>query len=148
MAAKTVKGARVNVKLPWKGASNNDDQIVRMKRPVAKILGFDIVKTSELLFDTKIQKKDEPDRKVTGSQAVQRVRLSGYKQRSFTVYFEEPVKPQGEGNTKSFASLSFPVTTSTAVLDVIRYFEGSIGGRLKVTKIKTNTGQTYPIYIK
>lgn len=145
MVAKTVKGARVNVKLPWKGISDNKEQIVRMKRPVAKLLGFDIVKTSELLFDTKIQEKDEPDKKVSGFQSIQRVRLAGYKQRSFTVFFEEPVKPQGEGNTKSFSSVSFPVTTSTAVLDVIKYFEGAIGGRLKVVKLKTDRGQTYPI---
>lgn len=148
MPARSVKGARVNVKLPWKGVTDNKDQFVRMKRPVARLLGFDVVKTSDkqLLYDTKVQEKDEsPTEKKSGFQNVKRIRRSGYRQRSFTVYFEKAQKPQGEGNTLSFQSISFPVTTSTGVYDVVEYFEGSIGKNLTITKLKTDKGATYPI---
>ena len=146
MPARSVKGARVNVKLPWKGVTDDKAQFVRMKRPVARLLGFEIVKTSTQTYTTKVQEKDEsPTQKKSGFQEVIRVRRAGYKQRSFTVFFEEPVKPTGEGNTLSFDSISFPVTTSTPLIEVIKYFEGSIGKKLKVTKLKTNLGATYPI---
>lgn len=145
MPARSVKGARVNVQLPWRGVTNNEPQFVRMKRPVARLLGFQIVVTSTQTYTTRVQEKDEPDRSVSGFQNVTRVRRAGYRRRSFTVFFEDAVKPQGEGNTLSFKSVSFPVTTSTAVIDVIKYFEGSIGRNLKVTKLRTDTGATYPI---
>ena len=148
MPARSVKGARVNVKLPWKGVTDDKDQFVRMKRPVARLLGFDVVKTSDsdLTYKTKVQEKDEsPTKKVSGFDNVTRIRRAGYRQRSFTVFFEDAQKPQGEGNTLSFKSVSFPVTTSTGVYDVVKYFEGSIGKNLTITKLRTDTGATYPI---
>jgi hypothetical protein len=57
MANQTVKGTRVIVKLPFKGATDNEDQYVRIKKPVAELLGFSVAKPSQLYYEVEIAKK-------------------------------------------------------------------------------------------
>ncbi|BAU63030.1 hypothetical protein STA3757_03850 [Stanieria sp. NIES-3757] len=144
MANKTVIGKRVVVKLPWKGVTNNKDQYVKMKKPVAKALGFTIAKTSELYYEVSINEKDKTGEKVGGKQTIKRPIRAGYKQRSFTLVFDKQIGNL-EGNSKAFKSLTFPVTTSVSIYDVIKHFEGKTLNGAKPIQIITDKGQSYPL---
>lgn len=142
MVAKTTIGSRIVVELPFKGVTDNKPQYVRMKGPVAKLLGFPIKNTSDLTYDVKIKEKDGKT-PVQGTQTVKRPVTPGYRQRSFKVTFLE--EKALKLNTKKFKSVSFPITPSVSVWEVIKYFETGAGKGLKVITLTTDTGKVHPI---
>ena len=156
MATSPSLGVRIPVKLPWKGATDNTEQFVSMKAPVAKKLGFTSAKKSELEYKVKIQKKDKADgTKVSGTTEVTRRRRPGYRQRSIKLIFQTGHKAGGgRSNTLqgkqikigsgSYKSIQFPITTSVLISEVVDYFESGNGKSLGVLKvIDVNSGQGY-----
>lgn len=147
--ANPVTGVRIPVKLPWKGATDDKDQFVAIKEPVAKFLKFDSAKRSELEYQVDVQKKDEEGKKISGTTKVTRRRRPGYRQRSVKLTFEQGGKNNKTGKKvkvgkDSYASIQFPITTSVPIASVIEYFETGKGkglGVLKVTDV--NSGQGY-----
>lgn len=145
-------GTRVPVKLPWKGATDNSEQFVSMKDSVAKWLGFETAELKDLTYKVKIKKKGEGG----GTVEVERRRRPGYRQRAVRVSFGNKVTTSG-GKTKrtpitikvgsvSVSSIQFPITTSTSIHEVIKFFETGKGKNLKVKKVtEANTGQSYPV---
>lgn len=151
MAAKTgpVKGVRIPVKLPWKGATDNKEQFVSIKKPVAEFLKFDTADRKDLEYQVKIDKKDSEGKKVKGKTNVTRRRRPGYRQRSVKVDFDLGKKGNGKGQkvgNKNRKSISFPITPSVAIAEVVEYFETGKGKDLKVVKVTDmTTGQGYAI---
>jgi hypothetical protein len=153
--ANPIKGRRIPVKLPWKGATDNSEQFVSMKEPVAKLLGFTKATQAELLYTTKVNKKDKSPKPADNDNTkvtVKRRRRPGYRQRSIIMTFQIGRIGKTTGAKKaiageSYASVQFPITKSVAIADVIEFFEaGGAGASLKVLKITdANTGQSYPI---
>lgn len=153
-----VLGVRIPVKLPWKGATNNTEQFVSMKAPVAKKLGFSSAKKTELEYKVEVQKKDKADgTKVSGKVTVTRRRRPGYRQRSVKLVFQAGHKGTPGGarsntlvgkpitiDSKQYKSIQFPITTSVAIAEVVEYFESGNGKNLNVLKVvDVNTGQGY-----
>lgn len=151
-------GVRIPVKLPWKGATNNDDQFVSMKSDVAIFLKFDPATRAELEYTSKVNKKDKgsgPAGDVPGTTTVKRRRRPGYRQRSIKLSFQTGHKAGGGRKStlvgakvtigrNQYASLQFPITSSTAISEVIQYFETGKGKGLKVLKVTdVNSGQGY-----
>lgn len=136
-----VEGTRVIVKLPFKGATNNEDQFTMIKKPVAEALNFEVENTSKNFYEVSANVKDDPDKKTSGTKKIKRVRLPGYRNQSIRVIFEKAKTI----NKKSVKSVSFPITSSVLIYDVIEYFETGKGKGLDVEKIITSRGQTYPI---
>jgi hypothetical protein len=160
MATTPVKGSRVPVKLPWKGVTNNKDQFVAIKEYVAKFLKFDLATHNDLLYETEVNKKDKgdgPQGDVPGKVKVKRRRRPGYRQRSIKVVFQTGRPAEGGRkstlvgakqtvNGQAYASISFPVTKSVAIDDILEYFETGRGASLKARRIvDMNTGQSYPV---
>lgn len=149
MATAPTRGVRIPVKLPFKGATNNEDQFVSMKAPVAKALKFASASKADLEYTVQVQKKDEEGNKVSGTTSVKRRRRPGYRQRSVKLTFQTGAKGKTTGNTikvgtSSYKTLQFPITTSVAIADVIDYFESGAGKSLGVLKVTdVNTGQGY-----
>lgn len=149
MARKGIKGVRIPVKLPWKGATNNDDQFVSMKEPVAAWLGIDKANPNDLVYEVKAQKKDKAGEKVSGTTTIKRRRRPGYRQRSIRLEFGKnrqgnPLKKSIAG--VSVASVQFPITKSTSINDVYNYFSSGKGKSLGVKRIvDVNSGQGYSI---
>ena len=142
-ANRTVKGKRIIVELPFKGATDDKPQYVWMKDNVARFLRFEIKQATDLAYTLQLRKKDEPNQEVSGTTTVRRLRRPGYKQRAFTVVFDSPKTPPN--NQKSFKSVSFPVTKSVSVYDVVTYFETGKGSNLGVIKLITDEGASHPI---
>ena len=142
--ANPTRGIRIPVKLPWKGATDKEDQFVSMKSTVAKYLKFDNATKDELEYEVTIQKKGDDKGKTT----VKRRRSPGYRQRSVKLTFQVG---SGVGKTigtkatiggGSYASIQFPITTSVSISDVVNYFESGAGKGLKVLKVTdVNTGK-------
>ena len=156
-----VAGNRIPVKLPWKGATNDEPQFVSMKKPVAEFFGFDEATREELSYKVKVQKKDKSDgEKVTGTTEVTRRRRPGYKQRAVRVVFQMGRPAAGSRKSTltgkqvkvgkdSYKSIQFPITTSVPIEEVINFFEKGGGSKLKALKlVEANTGQGYPLITK
>ncbi len=142
MAYKTVKGERVTVELPWKGATDNKPQYARIKKPVAQLLKFTIKNTSDMYFEQKREVKDTSEtEKKPGKEKVKVPRTGSYRQRSITIKFKTPKTIAKQ----SFQSVTFPVTTSSPVLEMIKYFETGLGRELKVIQLITDKGKTCPV---
>jgi len=146
-----IKGVRIPVKLPWKGATNNEDQFVSMKDSVAKFLGFDKATRAELTYEVKVQKKDKNGEKVSGTATVKRRRRPGFRQRAIRVVFQIGKKGKTTGKKvsvggQSVATLQFPITTSVPIEEVISFFETGAGKNLGALKVvDANSGQGYPV---
>ncbi len=102
-----IKGTRISVKLPWKGATDQEDQFVSMKQPVAEFLKIQSATNNDLTYEVKVKKKGE----ATGTTIVKRRRRPGYRQRSVKVEFG--LTKNGKQITKSIggktvASVQFP----------------------------------------
>lgn len=80
-----IKGVRVPVKLPFKGATDNTDQFSRIKLPVATFLKFDQAKKEELEYSVNVNKKDSGGEKSSAKVKVKRRRNPGYRTRSITL---------------------------------------------------------------
>ncbi len=151
MATGPIKGVRIPVKLPWKGATNGKDQFVSMKAPVAKFLKMDSASTSDLEYQVKINKKDEPNKKIPGTKEVTRRRRPGYKTRSVMIQFGD--NKTGKKKRVSIGlgvgsrySIQFPITSSTLISDVVKYFESGKGKGLSVVRVTdVTTGQGYAL---
>lgn len=144
-----IKGMRVPIKLPFKGATDNSDQFSRIKLPVANFLKFDQAKKDELEYSVDVNKKDKTGEKSSVKVKVKRRRNPGYRTRSITIQFGNATsgkKIQQTVGGKTVYSLSFPITSSVAISDVVEYFESGKGSGLKVIRvIDANSGQGYPI---
>ncbi len=147
-----ISGIRIPVKLPWKGATDNFEQFVSMKEPVAKWLGLDQAELKDLEYEQKVKKKGEGK----GDVIVRRRRRPGYRQRAIRVSFGgKPVKKgdrtitipnQKKVGGVSVSSVQFPITKSVSINDVIKFFESGSGKSLGVKKVTdANTGQSYPV---
>lgn len=163
MATTPTKGSRVPVKLPWKGATDNKDQFTAIKQPVAKFLKFDLATANDLEYSTQVNKKDKGTGTAgdtPGKTTVKRRRRPGYRQRSIKLTFQTG-RPASGGkpstlvgtkatiNGQSYRSISFPITKSVAIDDVLKYFETGAGSGLKVLRITdVSTGQSYPVIKK
>lgn len=163
MATTPTKGSRVPVKLPWKGATDNKPQFTAVKQFVAKFLKFDIATANDLEYETKVNKKDKgpgATGDTPGKVTVKRRRRPGYRQRSIKLTFQVG-RPASGGkastligakqsiNGQSYRSISFPITKSVAIDDVLKYFESGAGAGLKVLRVTdVNTGQSYPVIKK
>lgn len=150
MATAPSLGVRIPVKLPWKGATNKEEQFVSMKAPMAKALGFQSASKADLEYKVKVQKKDKPDgEKVSGTSLVTRRRRPGYRQRSIKLVFQIGTKGNLTGKLfkvgkSSYKSIQFPITTSIAIAEVVEYFESGNGKNLNVLKVvDVNSGQGY-----
>lgn len=140
-----IKGVRVPVKLPFKGATDNSDQFVSMKQPVAQWLKFNAANDSELEYQVDVKKKGD----ATGTTRVTRIRRPGYRTRavrvSFGVNSRGTAKKVNVGGNQ-VGSVQFPITSSVAIADVVKYFKSGNGRSLGVTKVtEANTGQSYPV---
>ncbi len=149
MAKGPIFGTRIPVKLPWKGATNNEDQFVSIKAPVAEFLGFNKANNGDLKYNVKVKKLDKPGEVVQGEAKVPRRRRPGYKQRSVRIYFGDPKtgKPVSKKvGTKQVKSLQFPITKSVVINEVVEYFETGGGKKLQVVRVvDANSGQGYPV---
>lgn len=152
-------GTRIPVKLPWKGATDNTEQFVSMKEPVAKWLGLSAATQAELEYTQKVDKKNKSGEKDTGAGAqttIKRRRRPGFRQRSVRVSFGSKAVQSG-GRTKrtpnkkkiggaTVASVQFPITKSVPINDIIKFFESGAGKSLGVKQVTdVTTGQSYPI---
>ena len=147
--------------MPWKGATNNQEQFVSMKDAVAEFLGFDKAKREQLSYEVTVQKKDKSNgEKVSGTTKIKRRRRPGYRQRSIIVIFQKGKaaapgrkstlvgKPVTIGKS-TYKSIQFPITKSVLIDEVIAYFETGAGAKLKALRIiDANSGQGYPIIQK
>lgn len=153
-----IAGNRIPVKLPFKGATDNTEQFVSMKAPVAQFLGLKVASDNDLEYTTKVFKKNKNGEKGQGALVtVKRRRRPGYRQRSIKLTFEtgSPARygrkatlrgKQITINKETYKSIQFPITKSVAILDVLKYFETGAGAKLKVLVITdVNTGQSYPV---
>ena len=86
MAGGPIVGTREIVKLPWEGVARGEPQFVRMKAPVAELLGFDEATEKELTYTTKVRYRKKNADGTVGTtlevKEVKRLRLPGYRQRS------------------------------------------------------------------
>jgi hypothetical protein len=160
MAGSPIVGVRIPIKLPFKGITDNEEQFVSIKQPVAKFLGFKEATTKELEYTTKLNRKNK---RVSGTPnpkdpvTVKRRRRPGYKQRSVRVIFQTGhAAGGGRQNTlqgkkvkigkQTVASIQFPITRSVAINDVLEYFETGAGAKLNAIRIvDVTTGQGYPV---
>lgn len=165
MATAPVRGTRVPVKLPFKGATDRTNQFVSMKEPVAKALKFDTATINDLNYKVKVTKKKNPKSKlptIPGQKVeVTRRRRPGFRTRSVRVIFQTG-GGSGKGLLKapttgakikvgsnSYKSLQFPITSSIVIEEVLEYFETGGGKDLKALKVvDVNTGQSYPLLKK
>lgn len=143
-----IAGVRVPVKLPWKGATDKTDQFSSIKLPVATFLKFEIAKKDDLLYETKVSKKNKDGSDSKQKATVKRRRKPTYRQRSVTVYFGsaktgEPEKVSIGG--KNVYSISFPITKSVVMSEVVDYFETGKGRSLGVMRVVSDQGEGYPI---
>lgn len=139
-----VKGTRVPIKLPWKGATNDEDQFAAIKKPVADFLKFKQATKADLTYYVKLSKKDENGKKVAGTKEVARRRRPGNKQRSVRLLFDPKKKAKIGG--RSYSSLQFAITPSVLISEVVDYFETGEGKSLGVIRvIDANSGQGYPV---
>ncbi len=142
-----IKGTRIPVKLPWKGATDGEDQFVSMKQPVAEFLKMQSATKADLTYEVKVKKKGEATSTVT----VKRRRRPGYRQRSIMVQFG--LTKNGKQITKSIggksvSSIQFPITKSVPIDDVVTYFESGAGKSLGIRRVvDVNSGQGYPVII-
>lgn len=149
-----IKGVRVPVKLPWKGAAHEDEQFVSMKKPVAEFLKLDAAEDKDLEYKGIIRyKKRDKDGNPTGNlveKEITKVRIPGYRQRSIKVYFGDKKtgqrKKQKIGNQSNY-TIDFPVTRSVSIAEIRKDFMTGRWKNLSVIRIMdTSTGQGYPIY--
>lgn len=139
-----IKGTRIPIKLPWKGATNDEDQFAAIKKPVADFLKFKPASKADLTYYVKVKKKDKNGEKVAGTKEVARRRRPGNKTRSIRLLFDPDKKAKIQG--KSYSSLQFAITSSVVISEVIDYFETGAGKGLGVIRvIDANSGQGYPI---
>ncbi len=139
-----VKGTRVPIKLPWKGATNGEDQFAAIKKPVADFLKFKPASKADLTYYVEVKKKDKNGEKVGGTKKVARRRRPGNRTRSVKVQFDPKKKAKIGG--KSYGSLQFAITPSVVISEVVDYFETGVGKGLGVVRvIDVNSGQGYPI---
>lgn len=137
-----VAGTRIPVKLPWKGATNDEPQFVSMKDAIAELLGFAFAENKDLEFQVKVKTK-------SGSKTVTRRRNPGYRTRGIRCEFGKnasgkPVKKK-IGN-KTVSSFQFPITNSVAIHEVVKFFETGGGRKLNVKRVvDANSGQGYPV---
>ena len=142
MAKGPVKGTRIPVKLPWKGATSNEDQFVSMKDTIADLLGFGYADDKDLKYKVKVKTKN-------GSKTVTRRRRPGYRTRAVRCEFGK----DANGNRiskkiggKTCESFQFPITTSVPIDEVVKFFETGGGKGLKVKRlVEANSGQGYPV---
>ena len=83
-----VKGTRVPVKLPWKGATNGEDQFAAIKKPVADFLKFNVASKADLTYYVEVQRKDKNGEKVGGTKKGARRRRPGNRTRSIRLQGE------------------------------------------------------------
>lgn len=139
-----VKGTRVPIKLPWKGATNDKDQFAAIKKPVADFLKFKPASKADLIYYVEVKKKDKNGEKVAGTKKVARRRRPGNKTRSIRLLFDPKKKAKIQG--KSYSSLQFAITSSVVISEVVDYFETGEGKSLGVVRvIDANSGQGYPV---
>jgi hypothetical protein len=161
MATAPSVGNRIPVKLPFKGATDNEPQFTSIKEPIAKFLKFEQATDNDLEYLVKVFKKNKNGETGQGAKVtIKRRRRPGYRQRSIKVTFQMG-HPAGNGRkstltgkkvkigSASFASIQFPITKSVLMDDVIKYFETGAGASLKALKVTdVNSGQSYPILRK
>ncbi|WP_319422068.1 hypothetical protein [Pleurocapsa sp. FMAR1] len=162
MATAPVRGIRVPIKLPFKGATDGTDQFVAMKEPVAKALKFDVATISDLNYQVKVTKKKNKKSNLpilkNEKVDVTRRRRPGYRQRSVRIIFQTgggsgiglnknpTVGAKIKVGSNSYKSLQFPITNSIPIEKVLEYFEKGNGKDLKALKVvEVNTGQSYPL---
>ena len=149
-----IKGVRVPVKLPWKGAAQDNDQFVSVKKPVAEYLKLDAASRADLTYKGKIRfKRRDADGNPTGdllSKVVDKIRRPGFRQRSIRVFFGNRNTGEPKGviiGTNKRKSFDFPVTKSVLISDIYDEFMTGKWKGLPVIKIvDTSTGQGYPIH--
>lgn len=138
-----VKGTRIPVKLPWKGATNNEPQFVSMKDVVAGELGFDMAEDKDLEYEVAVKIKG-------GTKKVTRRRTPGYRTRAVRCEFgttKNGKKITRKIGGKTVASFQFPITPSVPINEVVKFFEkNATAKKLKVKRVvEANTGQGYPV---
>ena len=139
-----VKGTRVPVKLPWKGATNGEDQFAAIKKPVADFLKFNVASKADLTYYVEVQRKDKNGEKVGGTKKVARRRRPGNRTRSIRLQFDPKKKANIDG--KTYSTIQFAITTSVVISEVVDYFETGPGKSLGVVRVTdANSGQGYPI---
>lgn len=143
MAQGPIKGTRIPVELPWRGATSNEPQFVSMKEPVAQVLGFKYADKKDLEYQVKIKTK-------SGPKVVTRRRRPGYRARAIRCEFgldDNGNKVSKKIGDKVCESFQFPITTSVAIDDVITFFEtNATAKKLKVKRVvEANSGQGYPV---
>ena len=139
-----VKGTRVPIKLPWKGATNGEDQFAAIKKPVADFLKFNVASKADLTYYVEVQRKDKNGEKVGGTKKVARRRRPGNRTRSIRLQFDPKKKAKIDG--KTYSTIQFAITTSVVISEVVDYFESGAGKSLGVVRVTdANSGQGYPI---
>ncbi len=149
-----IKGVRVPVLLPWKGAASEDKQFASIKKPIVEYLKLEIAKEKDITYKGEIRyKKRDSNGKPTGNlltKKVNKTRRPGFKQRSIKVIFGD----RNTGGRKTVAigkarrsSFDFPVTKSILIHDIRKEFMTGKWKNLPVVRIiDTSTGQGYSIY--
>lgn len=138
-----IEGTRIPVKLPWKGATNNEPQFVSMKDVIAEELGFDMAEDKDLQYEVKVKTKG-------GAKTVIRRRRPGHRTRAVRCEFgtdRNGKKITRKIGSKTVSSFQFPITASVAINEVVKFFETNAAGKkLKVKRlVEANTGQGYPV---
>lgn len=148
-----IKGTRIPVKLPWKGATDGKDQFVSIKEPVAEILGFELATEKDLKYEVTVY-YNEYDNKgnVTSKKEkkVPRYRTPGHRTRAIRVEFGTNPRTgkavKSKVGSQLVASFQFPITKSIAIAEVIDFFKTGKGKKLKAKRIvEANSGQGYPV---
>jgi hypothetical protein len=138
----TVSGDRIVVKLPWKikvpknkaGASGTTgaksyqtiNAFANMKRPVAKLLGFEQAKDGDDGFTYKVKAKN-------GEDIVHRRTGGLYSGKRLTVVFKDPQNlPSGKGGKaqKGFKTVSFTIPKQSQNEDLIKYLKTKFGEKV------------------
>jgi hypothetical protein len=148
-----LKGVRVPVKLPWKSVALNQEQFVSMKKPVAEYLKLTAASEKELSYKGTIRyKKRDADGKPTGAlleKTVKRIRRPGYRQRSVMLIFgnkKTGAKKKVVIGNQARYSISFPVTKSVSIEEIVKEFKTGKYKDLDVIRVvDVNSGQGYPV---